>query len=397
MRKLKVCWAEFFIGFGMGLGYLTSLRFMGPVGIPETFTLVGLFLLAIKNPHAPLKYSSRREYIFKSYILYSIFIVMPFITFISFFFITHIESSSPQYVISFMAGVLLMFYLADAIKKNSINMNLMVSLFYISFIFSNIIAIYFFGIQVGDDSETRYKGGAKNPNQLIFYAATLSLLIVVYLKKYSIFLLPIIAFIVFKAKSDAYNLMLFVVFLSYIFFWVCFKNKSSFLIQIFIASFSSLLFIIFIISIFGSEIKMLWLVADEGGARIDLISNSLKALAYSPFFGFGAGSFSGIVLPFQGAEAHNTFLDFALQFGILFPIFLYFIIFKALLTCLRRHEILVASFIVGFIVSGLFHFSARHFVFWVELAVLFNYAFYSKNLNFSLRRKLTLKPIKAEG
>ena len=46
---------------------------------------------------------------------------------------------------------------------------------------------------------------------------------------------------------------------------------------------------------------------------------------------------------------------------------------------LEDREFLVAAFIVGFIVSGLFHFSARHFTFWVEFSVFYIYIFHNYN------------------
>jgi hypothetical protein len=62
----------------------------------------------------------------------------------------------------------------------------------------------------------------------------------------------------------------------------------------------------------------IWNVADEGHLRLPLLKNALLASLYSPVVGFGIGSFSGIKKPFEGYEAHNTFLDFSLQFGLSF-------------------------------------------------------------------------------
>lgn len=105
------------------------------------------------------------------------------------------------------------------------------------------------------------------------------------------------------------------------------------------------------------------------------MKNAFLASVRSPLFGFGAGSFSGIFGPFNGFEAHNTFLDFAMQFGFIYPLMIYGIMVAALFHLLKRRQFLVAAFVVGFIESGLFHFSGRHFTFWVELAVFWYYAF----------------------
>lgn len=368
---------EIILGLGLGLGYLTSLRFLGPVGVPEILTLIALIILIIKNSESLVKNYSKKEFLFKIYILSATFIVMPVTTAVVYYFADYIVGSAPQYIISFMMGVLLMFYLASAIQKKIINMRVVSFVFLISFILTNLVAIYLFGIEVGADEGARYTGGAKNPNQLVFYAATLSLLLVVYLKKLSFIAIPIIAFIVLKGKSDAYILMLFVVIFSYVFFGIFFANKVNFKKNIFFAFLFALISFIYIILNFSEDILNIWLSADEGDSRTSLMINAIEAIFYSPLFGFGAGSFSGLVKPFEGSEAHNTFLDFMVQFGLIYPLVLYWFVFKALLVSLERREILASSFIMGFIVSGLFHFSARHFVFWVELAILYGYVFYS--------------------
>lgn len=370
-------WTELILGLGLGLGYLTSLRFLGPVGVPEILTLFALLSLIISNSSSLIKYHSKNEYFFKIYILSATFFIMPLTTAVVYYFADHIVGSAPQYILSFMMGIILMFYLSSAIHKNIINMRVVSLVFLISFILSNLVAIYFFGIDVGADEGDRYTGGAKNPNQLIFYAATLSLLLVVYFKKLSFIAVPIIAFIVLKAKSDAYNLMLFVVIFSYVFFRVFFANKINFRKKIIFSLLFALISFVFILSNFSEDISNMWSSADEGDGRILLMINAIKAFSYSPLFGFGAGSFSGTVNPFEGSEAHNTFLDFTVQFGLIYPLVLYWFIFKALIVSLKRKEILASSFIMGFIFSGFFHFSARHFVFWVELAVLYGYVFYS--------------------
>jgi hypothetical protein len=378
MLKRKDYLVELFLGLGLGFGYLTSLRFAGPIGFPEIFVLLALFAMIFKNPYLLFRYRNNKESLFRAYIVFSNVIILPLATCLVVLFSSYHYGSAPQYVISFIIGIVLMFYIVDAIVQNKIDIPLMVKIFAFAFIASNFIAIYFFGDLVGNYDDLRYTGGAENPNQLIFYAATLSLLVVVYLEKLSFYLIPLIIFVVFKAKSDAYNLMLFVILFSYVFFAIFFARKINFRSRLFLFVSFCLIGFLFIITNYGQEIADIWLAADEGDLRTSLMKNALEALYLSPLTGFGAGSFSGIDNPFEGSEAHNTFLDFAVQFGIIYSLLIYWLIFKALFISLRNRKILIAAFIMGFIVSGLFHFSARHFVFWVELAVLYSYAFYSE-------------------
>jgi len=52
---------------------------------------------------------------------------------------------------------------------------------------------------------------------------------------------------------------------------------------------------------------------------------------------------------------------------------------KAVYLAVNRHDFLVAAFMIAFIIVGLFHYNARHFIFWVEFSVFYYYAFYSNN------------------
>ena len=101
-------------------------------------------------------------------------------------------------------------------------------------------------------------------------------------------------------------------------------------------------------------------------------------VSQSPIVGWGAGSFSGFA-PFGAKEAHSTPIDLAMQLGIIFPILFYGIMIVAMFRKIMDKEYLVAAFIVGFIVSGLFHFTARHFTFWVEFSIFYSYIFHNYN------------------
>jgi O-antigen ligase len=106
------------------------------------------------------------------------------------------------------------------------------------------------------------------------------------------------------------------------------------------------------------------------------MQNGLQVVSQSPIVGWGAGSFSGI-RPFSAYEAHSTPIDLAMQFGIFFPILFYSIMIVAMFKKLKDKEYLVAAFIMGFIFSGFFHYSARHFTFWVELSIFYSHAFHN--------------------
>jgi hypothetical protein len=65
MKKNNIYLTEILLGLGLGLGYLTSLRFIGPVGVPEILTVIALIILVRDNPSALIEYKSKKEYYFK--------------------------------------------------------------------------------------------------------------------------------------------------------------------------------------------------------------------------------------------------------------------------------------------------------------------------------------------
>ena len=152
------------------------------------------------------------------------------------------------------------------------------------------------------------------------------------------------------------------------------KHKFSIKVIFFLICFTVLSFII--INTYSEELLEIWFAADEGGGRIMLMLNGMDVIKSSPIVGWGAGSFSGFV-PFGRAEAHSTPIDLGMQLGIVFPIILYGIMFVAMFKKLKDKEYLVAAFILGFIFSGFFHYTARHFTFWVELSIFYSYAFHN--------------------
>jgi hypothetical protein len=105
-------------------------------------------------------------------------------------------------------------------------------------------------------------------------------------------------------------------------------------------------------------------------------------VSQSPIVGWGVGSYSGDT-PFGVYEAHNTPIDLATQLGVIFPIIFYGIMIVTVFKKIIDKEYLVAAFIMGFIVSGLFHYTARHFTFWVEFSLFYSYVFHDYNKKYN--------------
>jgi len=363
---------EALLGIGLGAGYLTSLRFMGLIGISEILFLIVILSLLKKNFLTLFKYERNYESLLKAYLLLSVVLVLPTVTAGTYFFSNKASGVLPEYIVSYIAGGLLTFLLLDAIRKNQINPQKLTIWFALIFISTNFISIFMYPLAY---EGARYTGGANNPNQLSFYASTLSLLLIMYQRKLFIIIFPMIVFIMLKTRSDAYNLSLVMMAFIYIYLKMMHFKKISQAGNIILHTLIALVVLYILMSLYGEMILDIWTSADEGDARRSLMWNGFMASIQSPIYGWGAGAFSGLDGPFQGSEAHNTFLDLSMQFGMLFPIVIHGLFLSSLLLFMKRHDYLAAAFIVGFIASGLFHFSGRHFTFWVELSIFLYYIF----------------------
>ena len=370
---------EIFLGLGLGFGFMTKLRFFGPVGVSEILILLTILLLLKKYHKALFSFTKDLKGFIKGYLFFSIFIVSPIVTAV--YYTLSDLNTMPYYLISFGMGWMLSFLLVVAIR-DGFDMAKTTLWFALVFVLGNIIVMIFFpSLQ---DESIRFSGVAKNPNQLLFYGSSLSLLLVIYQKKLAFFLLPAITYILIKSGSDAYVLTLFVTVVAYIYLMIFFSKKFAFGLNILINFIIFTSILLYVVEIYGDVLVALWSKADEGGARIALMKNALTVALHSPLFGYGVGSFSGISAPYGRWEAHDTFLDFAMQFGFFFPIITYGLMFGYFFKSVKFGNFFVSGFILAFIVASMFHFTGRHFNFWVELAIFYYYIFYEKNTNDSM-------------
>ena len=369
----KLFSVETFLGIGLGLGYLTSLRFIGKVGLSEIMILISIIILLSKNYKVFFIYKRNLENYIKIYILFALILQLPLVTLTTFLVTDY--ASDPKYVISFIMGGVLAFLLSNASQFNEFNFSKLTLFFFYTFVGTNLITFIFFPSLM---EVARYTGGAENPNQLAVYATSLSLLLIIYQRKLAIIGLPAIVWIVILTKSDNFLLTVYLTIIFYLVFVFFFHSTHKFSLRVIFFLIISTLVSSVLINVYSDELLELWLVADTGNFRTTLMRNGLEVVSQSPIIGWGAGSFSGY-RPFGTYEAHSTPIDLAMQLGIIFPILFYGIMIVAMFRKIMDKEYLVAAFIVGFIVSGLFHFTARHFTFWVEFSIFYSYIFHNYN------------------
>ena len=366
---------EILLGIALGTGHLTSLRFFGKIGFSEILFLVIAMLLSIFYLKKVLTFSRTYESVVKLFFLSSVFFVTPILT-VAVYLLTDLNSS-PFHTISFMISLSLVFLLIEA-RKDGFDFKNTTLCFFIVFMSLHFITYFIYPIE-NIRYNYVYTGGANNPNQIVYYSQSLSLLLIVFFKKYSLFLLPPIILLTLQVNSDAYLYGLILALAFYVFFHFIYITKYSVNKNILIFTMPIVLISSLLSYIFFDELADIWRVAGGHGRSV-LYWNAFEVIKTSPIIGYGVGSFSGKVVPFTGTEAHSNIFDLATNFGIFFTFAVYFIMVKAVLIAINRHDFLVAAFMISFIITGIFHYTARHFIFWVEFSIFYYYAFYLKDL-----------------
>lgn len=368
---------EIMLGLGLGTGYMTGLRFTKYIGFSEILILFSIILLLLGNFKTFFFFKKNFKDYIKIYILSVILLQLPLVTLIT--YVGTDYNSNYSYIPAYILGGLLIFLISESVNFRKFDFSKVTLIFFLTFILSNIIFMFFNELPTVSG---RYNSFSNNPNQLTFYLACLSFLMVIYQKKLSIIGLPIIIWIGFMTKSDAYFLSIFIIIFLYVLIKFIFSLNIKFYHK-FTVFLISLIFLIFVLVItYSHELIDLWFKADAGGKdgggnRIMLMLNGIKVAMSSPIVGWGSGSFSGLSI-FGNYEAHSSPIDLAMQFGFLLPFLLYFIMYLAFIKFLKNEEYLVAAFLTGILIIDLFGFSARHFTFWIQMSIFYNYAFYAQ-------------------
>lgn len=350
------------LGTGLALMLQTNYRFAGPLGPGELLTasFVGLTMMqkAIKFRHATLQ---RPDTLTLQYVAIVFLVITP-TTMLS--MALNLPGTEFRDLVSyyFVCAVLLV------LPKSEQAVRAMITTF-IFMTFATIIAQYLIG---GSNAYyfSRFTGGAKNPNQLgLYLVAALVLLIHVPQMWVRLVVASLAVFFGVASLSDAFLAAVLVPPLVLITLMILPPRAALYALPML------LLFgcIVFISSGFLDSLIGQWEYADEGGSRAQLYLSALEAWLDTPFsimLGHGAGSFSGIDGPFQGAEAHNTALDMAMIAGVfglfLFPLMPLWFALKALEKKLR----FAPAVLLALVVFAVFHFVGRQPLFWVSLVMV---------------------------
>jgi len=354
------------IGFFLGIEWMTKFRFHALVGLGEIIYVMVVIYLLIKLLPELLSFERNPYGGLKLYFLTTVVLILPTVTLI-FYFFSDLKGIGIYYLFIYAMNLLFTFLLIEGWKKEYINLKIVLFALIITF-----TSTYLISLGAKDIYEStlfgRFAGFATNPNKPMIYVISILLLSAMFARKYFAYFLIFSLFVSFFTGSDAGLISLIfgiTVYLTLYTYNFLFKSLTT---KIIILSALVLFFILYFDQIINSLIQF-----DQGSRRILLLANGLEALSVSPIFGYGVGSFSGIVKPFEGIEAHNTFIDLSLQFGLIFVLTILIIMFYASINLLKQKDFIVFSTFMSFLLYINFHFVARHPIFWVLISVLIMY------------------------
>ena len=133
---------ESILGLGLGLGYLTSLRFISVIGVPEILIFISIIFLFIKNNRVFFYYNRNFENFIKIYILLALFVQLPVMTFSTSIITDY--NSDPIYILSFMMGGLLTFLLINAVQFRDFDFSKVTIFFSFLLLFQILLLLFFF-------------------------------------------------------------------------------------------------------------------------------------------------------------------------------------------------------------------------------------------------------------
>lgn len=113
----------------------------------------------------------------------------------------------------------------------------------------------------------------------------------------------------------------------------------------------------------------------NGGSRLIIWTNAIKAWLYSPVFGLGPGSYSGEHV-FDGYEAHNTFLQVLTQGGAAAGII--YLLFLTKLIKMTHVNLFLLCAVISLVAYGLGINDLRRTVLWFYFILFYYLSFKSK-------------------
>lgn len=353
------------------LSVTTELRFMGTVGVAEICALIYMSVRFI--------FVSKFGLVFNKYLLVFIYLFFAFIFIGTILSIANSRDVFFRDVFAYLyCFVVLIFLFQNVLSSGSKTLFFVKSFFFTSMLYLLFIDVcaYFYPPFMYEGF--RLAGLSSNPNQLALLVLVTFNMLFLFSKDLcfsgSVRTLSYV-FLIYVSLRTVSEALLVAIFLGCFMYAVCriyafsLRRPSSlyvFMISIIVLNVFVVYFAKFV-TYTPSDAYEAININNQGDDRFTLWFNGLLSLKDSFLFGNGPGAHSGFDAPFEGVEAHNTFIDMISQVG-----FLGFISFSVLTLYiflrtprrLRKYAVFSLSSLFAF---SLFHFVLRQPLFWLAL------------------------------
>lgn len=351
----------------------TELRLLGAIGVAEIVAMFYIFLRLIfisRNGCHTNKYFLMFFYVFFLAIflgaLFSIFNVREV-------YIRDIFAYMYCFVITTLVFQHVGFDKVYAISF--LKYFLIVSLLYLFLV--DVVAYFYSGFMY---EGFRLAGFSSNPNQLALLVLVTFNISFIFCKKmmiprlWRVIIYTFLLYVSLRTVSEALLVAIFLGFVSY--FSIRFSiysftrtGRLYVLISVMLMINLALSYVASFVSYSPGELYEAININNQGDDRFTLWFNGLSSLSDSPLFGNGPGAHSGFGGPFEGVEAHNTFIDMLTQVGLVgFTSFIFLSIYVFLKG--GRRAIAYSSFVLASVFSfAQFHFILRQPLFWFALVL----------------------------
>lgn len=108
---------------------------------------------------------------------------------------------------------------------------------------------------------------------------------------------------------------------------------------------------------------------DQGEGRVVRWTNGVRAIMHSPLVGFGPGSYSGEIAPFESREAHNSLIDWGASTGVLGVVLHLSFYGWCMLRCLRAGQLTLFAMLTALAGASMFGYFLRQPVYWMLLVL----------------------------
>lgn len=357
-------------GLAIGTGWMTSLRIYR-FGISELCFAVAILFSSIY--FRKQFFSIKKDYF--DYLKFFFIFIFIFSTPINTFLFSKFGTIQEDYLIYFINLLIFLsfFYL---FKNDFLSLRILILVFLILVIFPFYYTLFIWEFVLDNNFNVQFISLANNPNQICFYILICIFFVFFLNEKFAFFVLPFLIFIGNFVRSDAFTVSIITFYLIAVLLFIkdLFPKKYEKKINLSLIPF--VLLFILIVSILNSlsiiKIKFIAVNFFDGViTRFKLIEDGMISILDSPIFGNGVGSFGGS--NYTKLEIHNTFLDFAAQFGIIFSIVIFLIFLISMSIMIIKNENYKSASLASIFIFLQFHYFGRHFIFYFFLAFLINY------------------------